>query len=225
MALEGFEKVRCQLPRSFTLYHESLLDICFGNDSLDVHGVQHLNEYLESIDMVRMAHMVKVEFAESMRKEMKGGDETVIKAKPPPYPYDVFLMETTLEQPKKHLAVCLPTRARELAWYNGGDKLYHLDDFTPKWRVASLSGSSRLLEALGAHPTDLTRMAMKRTVIENVATETDLLCLERDWSEILIGMNESQKKAIATAVCPRFDEGFFAIQGPPGTGQSLLLFL
>jgi hypothetical protein len=216
MDLGAFERIKGKfLSKSFSQHHETLLHICFGNANPDPARIEHLNDYLDSDDLRKLTHMVKVEFRTSLSKEMTGGEDA--SARTDPKPFDVFLMETTLDRPKQHLAVCLPTRTRELVWYNGGDELLSLDGLTHKWRVASLSGAARVLEALSAPPTHLAAMAMQRaTLVEAVEDcETSLAGFET----IVGNMNESQQRAVATMVDSRFQQGFFAIQGPPGTGK------
>ena len=159
-----------KFPKSFTTHHKELLDICFGISSPDEAKIEPLNEgRLDYQDLDRMIHMVKVEFATSLAKEMKGpGGEDVNHAlgskmkDQEPHPYDVFLMETTLDRRNNRLAVCIPLKD-DFVWFNG-DTAWPLEPPTHKWRVASLSGPARVLEALH-NPTDLTLMAMEATSV------------------------------------------------------------
>jgi hypothetical protein len=180
MDLNGFEQyVRPSLPDSFSDHHEILLKISFGVVKPDNSAIEPLPETeLQESDLHRMYHMVLVEFASSLAKEMSGSDETRPTA-PNPNPFDVFLMETTMDRPMKHIAVCVPVRKRrELAWYNGGDQLIPLSVLSPKWRVASLSGSARVLQYLAEPPNFLTNMAMQRSMIVAAVEDADL-CLSR----------------------------------------------
>jgi tetratricopeptide (TPR) repeat protein len=219
MDLEAFQGIKGKyLTQSFSPHHEILMHICFGNVKPDPTRIEPLNDYLDTNDLRRLTHMVKVEFASSLSQEMAGSEDAA--AKTDPKPFDVFLMETTLDRPKQHIAVCLPIKSkrRELAWYNGGKELMPLNVFTHKWRVASLSGAARVLEALAAPTTRLTQMAMQRTTLVEAVEdyETSLAGFET----IADNMNESQQQAVATMIDPRFSEGFFAIQGPPGCGKT-----
>ena len=172
--------VHFKFPKSFTTHHQELLDICFGIYSPDPGQVEQLSsERLKLQDLDHMIHMVKVEFASSLEKEMKGpGGEDVTLAlgsetlNQEPCPYDVFLMETTLERRENRLAVCIP-RKDDLVWFNG-DRAWPLDPPTHKWRVASLSGPARVLQALH-NPTELTLMAMKAEAVISACDES------QDW--------------------------------------------
>jgi hypothetical protein len=217
MDLEEFERIKGKyLSRSFSRHHEILMHICFGNVKPDPTRIEPLNNSLDTNDLRRLTHMVKVEFATSLSKEMTGSEDAA--AKTDPKPFDVFLMETTLDRPKQHIAVCLPTKRRELLWYNGGEDLLSLDELTHKWRIASLSGAARVLEALSAPITRLTEMAMQRTTL--VEAVEDCEGSLTGFETIVEHMNESQQRAVATMIDPRFNQGFFAIQGPPGCGKT-----
>jgi hypothetical protein len=217
MDIEDFERIKGKyLSRSFSPHHEILMHICFGNVKPDPTRIEPLNDYLDTNDLRRMIHMVKVEFASSLSKEMGGSEDAVTKTDPKPF--DVFLMETTLDRAKQHIAVCLPTKRRELLWYNGGEDLLPLDALTHKWRVASLSGPARVLEALSAPATPLTKMAMQRAPLVEAVEDYEILLA--GFETIFKDMNESQQRAVATMVDPCFKQGFFAIQGPPGCGKT-----
>ena len=143
MDVDEFEHVLELLPEAFSEHHATLVKICFGAIRPDPSAITPVSneQCLELSDLRRLHFMVLVEFASSLSKEMFGSEETRPKTDPNPNPYDVFLMETTMDRPTKHIAVCVPVRRhRELAWYNGGKELIQLKDLTPKWRVASLSG-------------------------------------------------------------------------------------
>jgi len=218
---EEFDKhIRKHLPESFSDHHVILIKICFGLLKPDPSALKPVSDErcLEHSDLQRYYSMVLVEFAASLDKEMKGSDET--QPKVDPNPYDVFLLETTLDHPTKHIAVCVPVRGRrELAWYNGGTELIPVGDLSPKWRVASLSGPARVLAALSDPPTDLTEMSMGRAMIVDIVEDTnrlDTLSWDEDLKQRFHDLNDSQRAAVATVVSPHFLKGFLPIQGPPG---------
>jgi len=112
----------------------------------------------------RMAHMILVEFASSLEKELS--TEPEVRTNTGPYAFDVVVMEETTEHPTMHFAVCMPTKSQnEMAWYNGGAELIPVAELTPKWRVASLSGVARVLASLSDSPKPLTEMSMKREMV------------------------------------------------------------
>ena len=214
--------VHFKFPQSFTTHHQELLDICFGIYSPDPGQVEQLsNERLKLQDLDRMIHMVKVEFASSLEKEMKGpGGEDVTSAlgsltmDQEPRPFDVFLMETTLERRENRLAVCMP-RKDGLVWFNG-DRVWQLDPPTHKWRVASLSGPARVLQALH-NPTDLTLMAMRAEAVKSACEESqDSL----DFT-VTIGNEEKEPEATNPWYSPKniLSSVVAAINGPPEPDQ------
>ena len=229
MDAEAFEQVRELLPDAFSEHHATLVKICFGAIRPDPSKIEPVanEQCLQRNDMDRMYDMVLVEFLTSLEKEKSGSDET--RPKTDPNPYDVFLMETTMNRPTKHIAVCVPVRwRRELAWYNGGNELIPLRDLTPKWRVASLSGPACVLAALSEPPNRLTTMAMERKMIVDAAEDIGIsnsFSMNEDLKERIGMLNESQQAGLATVVSPSFKQGFFSIQGPPGTGKTSFLVL
>lgn len=243
MDVEVFERHvrRSLLPDSFSDHHATLLKICFRaavtpySSSVSMMMEPLPVAELLPADLKRMYDMVLLEFASALAKEMMGSDETRPTA-PDPHIYDVFLMETTMDRPTKHIAVCVPVRKRrDLAWYNGGDDLIPLSALSPKWRVASLSGSARVLQYLAEPPCLLSKMAMQRSMLvgaleqEHAEPTLSRLMIERgsddddNWRQRIQTLNESQRQALATVISPSFQQGFFAIQGPPGCGKTSVL--
>jgi hypothetical protein len=209
------ESARKQLVPSFSVHHARLVAICFDPQAVpSLSTVQELSvDRLEPIDLQRLSHMVQVEFAASLAKEKTGDDNTTIAKIPEPNPYDVFLMTTTMEQPKTHIAVCLPTRRNgPLMWYNGSDELIPLPWLERKWKIGSLSGVARVLEALSSPATTLTKWAMDRSML------AEPVPLDQVDPSMTRHLNDSQRRAVATVASPTFTEGFLAIQGPPGCG-------
>ena len=118
MDVEAFEQVRELLPGGFSEHHATLVKICFGAIRPDPTKIEPVanEQCLQRNDMDRMYDMVLVEFLTSLEKEKSGSDET--RPKTDPNPYDVFLMETTMNRPTKHIAVCVPVR-----WHTHSDVL------------------------------------------------------------------------------------------------------
>jgi AAA domain len=173
-----------------------------------------------------MIYMVKVEFLSSLRKEMTGSDDS--QQNPEPHPYDVFLMETTVDHPKRHLAICLPVRgSRVFLWYNGGSMLYDLKLFRCKRKIASLSGPSRVLASLSESASSLTELSMCRSMIQDPIDNFDEVINCLGVSDVVLSrikdLNDSQRQAVATVANPAFKHGFFAVQGPPGCGKTTCL--
>ncbi len=80
MDIEDFERIKGKyLSRSFSPHHEVLMHICFGNVKPNPKRIEPLNDYLDTNDLRRLIHMVKVEFASSLSKEMAGSEDAVAK--------------------------------------------------------------------------------------------------------------------------------------------------
>lgn len=229
MDMESYHtNIRPRLPWNYSIYHDELVYIVFGESVLDRTKLGALNEeriYQHDIDM--MSLMVKIEFQSSLQKEMKGTD-TLFHSKSKPNPYDVFLVEMTLDQQSQYggvpLAICLPiSKSNNFYWYNGGEHLIPLNDIKHKWRVASLSGPSRVLENLANQSPLLTHWSMDRIelqipIMNQYDDVLDQLLISDDVKRNkILKMNPSQRQAVATvATINYFRQGFFTIQGPPG---------
>ena len=209
---EVLSRARGRFPRGFTQNHQLLLDICLGMTRPDPGKLRGLNRVLEKEDLVLLQEMVKVEFLASLEKNRAGTEEA--SGKEEPHPYDVFLMETSLSRLDMGLAVCMPRKPDSLIWYNGLTETWNMDPPTHKWRIASLSGPARILEALSKRPEDhpLMHAAMKRELLVDAELDTTGLVGETEEMHL----NESQRRAVATVISPKFQKGFFCIQGPPG---------
>ncbi|KAL7557642.1 hypothetical protein ACA910_001246 [Epithemia clementina (nom. ined.)] len=180
--------------------------------------LRELNGVLGMDDLFMLRKMVQLEFLASLEKNRDGTEEA--SGKEEPHPFDVFLMETTLARLDMGLAVCMPNKSGSLLWYNGLTEMWKMDPPTHKWRIASLSGPARILEALSQNPDEhpLMQAAMERELLVEAETDTSTL------DETTIGhLNESQKVAVATITSASFQQGFFCIQGPPGTGKTSTL--
>jgi hypothetical protein len=236
MDMESYQNhIKPKLPWNFSIHHESLVFIVFGALVVDKNQLVTLNEERicqRDIDM--MSLMVKIEFESSLQKEMEGSD-ALFHAKSEPKPYEIFLVERTLEQSSSpyRVSICFPMKkstnhhenynaSNELVWYNGGQDLIPLDDLNYKWRIGSLAGPARILENLHAGSCQLTEWFMNRTgiispIMDQFDVVIDQLDIPYDMKQNIMSMNTSQRQAVATvADMTYFRDGFFAIHGPPG---------
>jgi AAA domain len=235
VTLETLERYKIDASLGFSKFHAKLLDICFGHYTPSADKVQRLNDsgMLDPSDIEKLAFMVLVEFASSVEKQRTGTvEETQSKAEP--RPYDVFVMKTSFGAQSSNIAVVLPLRKGKLAWWYGQDeKLEPLQNDLHVYRLASLSGSARVLECLdrvlrggGA----LSAAAMERQwLFEAVQATSSSTDPHGHWDSpdtlnfdpsILDALNESQARAVRTVADEDFQDGFFAIQGPPGCGKT-----
>jgi len=178
-------------------------------------------------DMLQnMYDMVQVEFAESLKKEIESPEDDAIE-NPIPKPYDIFQVEPNLSSGNVELVICVPIKKPRvlksdrprMVWLDNHNKLWLLDDLTPKRRVGSLSGSSRILDVLsgGEFNSRLMLAAMGRTSLYTVNEEeckTTLLSCQES------AMHESQRQAIVAMTAEGFHFGFLVLQGPPGCGKT-----
>jgi hypothetical protein len=125
-----------------------LLDICFGFYYPCKDKIQPVSaEFLSSHDLDKLTYMMLVEFAASVEKERRGAqEESQVKAKPKPY--DVFVMKTSFGSHATNISVVLPMRGGQLWWWNGQADFASLDSDQHVYRIASLSGTARVLECL-----------------------------------------------------------------------------
>ena len=235
-----------QLPRSYTHFHDRLFRICLGTVTLPP-----AEEYIKKVeqsscgnavetaklrveDLHRMARMVELEFLASFEKELDGPEDAVGKKKSDPNIFDVYLMETTLDRRGgRQIALCIAIRSspgdNSMMWYDG-ESFVPLDSWQCSRKLASLSGSARVLQALDENPDDPDFELMKRcmnregliTALEldksSETTSAGLSSVVHYDPSIAENMNKSQKQALNAIVSPSFNKGFLAIQGPPGCG-------
>lgn len=218
---------------SLTPSHELLIDIAVGNAvpreaDLDPNLLCD-DSILTRSGLEQLALMVQVEFLESLQRETQGTEDAAVSkmASVPPHPYDVWLMVTTIDQRDRRIAVCMPMRKnKELCWYNGLKDVWTLDPPSHYWRVASLSGPARTLEALQGHGSALMQAAMNRELIVEAIDDdeyADQLLRGRLGEALVNKLNSSQRQAVATLLDPAFQQGFLPLIGPPGTGKSSTL--
>lgn len=208
---EAVAECRNKFGRSLNAYQKLLLDVCFGRKKVPA-SVEPLNSYVTASDLRKMHTMVLMEFIASIEKERTGTEDA--KKTGEPHPFDIFLIEAAPESADCRMAVCLPFK-ENLVWYDGTARIWPLGALRHKWRVASLAGPARILEALETD-SQLKQWAMAREMC--VSAETRIKETEETHPMAFKGLNESQKQAVATVASPNFTNGFFAVQGPPGCG-------
>ena len=210
--------------------HSTLLDLCVGiTKPPTIQGNIH-HECLTDNDLTFLSKMAQIELVAGMEKCLEGGEteaQEASVASPEPHPFDIFLMmetlgfvmhnrkdrststcRTTSNGRKKPLALCLPDK-NQFLWYDGYLEVTPLDEQQPKWRVASLSGTARILSAL-SEQSSLKNLAMMR---EGLVDAVEVAVDEESR------LNYSQRQAVETIASPSFQSGFFVIQGPPGCGS------
>lgn len=221
----------------FTEFHAALLDICFGLRRVDpskVESVRGQRQLDKKTDLDKLMYMVLVEFAESLETDHFGDTESQ-SAKDPPRPYDVFVMKTAFGQ-ASIVAVLFPMKKRKLLWWTGQDDFE--DCNSPHYKIASLSGPARVLEGLqrAKRGSPLSSYAMLREKVIKVVEEEEAEPEPQytgsgnthyrrsstiiDDPSLLESLNHSQQQAVEAVLRPSFEEGFLAIQGPPGCGKT-----
>lgn len=184
-----------------------------------------------SFDMLKdMAEMVNVEFYSSLKKEIDTPeDNESATATCSPNPYDVTLIEPDLSTGNVNLAICVPIKKRKaikkkkdetknVMWLDCNRTLWPLDMLKPIRQIGSLSGPSRILDALDER-SPLMQAAMDRSFIFEVNEDIK----EKSFSLPISGasaMNESQREAVAASMDSNFKFGFFMVLGPPGCGKT-----
>jgi hypothetical protein len=209
--------------------HCRLLDICLERSKPRPIVEPLSSDELTGKDLENLKHMVEWELLSSMKAAFDGTEDASEENEP--HPFDLWLMKVTFEQmanKKRPLALCLPVKT-VLEWYDGETTTWPLGIGDPKWRVSSLSGAARTLQALSVC-SDLKDLAMaRRGLVDAVDIEMNEATGDVEGpaylKDIFANMNHSQCQAVATVVSPTFQEGFFAIQGPPGCGSEFYLYM
>lgn len=195
-----------------------LLDICLGCAApSNLRPVNH--DMLSMDDLDNLTAMVETEMVAGVQACLDSPHDNAEKSDPKPF--DLFLIKTRLEHivSKRMYALCIPMNGKGLHWYDGFTEVLKLEDLEWDRRVGSLSGSARVLVALKGS-SNMKAMAMRREGLINPLNFESIMKLDRKFQPFINNMNESQQIAVATVVHPSFDEGFFAIQGPPGCGST-----
>ena len=197
--------------------HKILLDIVFGKD--DPSRLRSTKKIpIDCVDEAAlrlMADLIKIEFNASLQKELKNNDEESV-THVEPYPYDVYVVEPTFRNNNINIAVAVPVKGDGfddklvLEWYDENDNIWAIDELTATRKVASLSGTVRVLDNLA--PIQMTKLmteAMKRINLFDVSILTPA-----DGGVVSVDtLNQSQSMAVLAAESKPFSSGFFVVQG------------
>lgn len=196
--------------QGFSKFHAILLDICFGLYHPDKDRIEPVSaDFLSCHDLEKLAYMTLVEFAASVKKERSGArEESHVKTKPKPY--DVFVMKTSFGSQAANVSVVLPMKGGQLLWWNGQAGFASLDSDQHMYRIASLSGTARVLEclyrAMEEAPGSLSGCARRRELLVGIdnnsspgnppeSSATNIIqpnpCLHTPWQrrELLVGID------------------------------------
>lgn len=222
----GSYEAACEwgLGKSFTPFHGQLLDLClnpppnYSIPSLEKNGV-----ILTTNDLIALRIMTEVEFMASYHQALLGTETGDAE----PRIFDVYLMQTILNQTtirgsKRPIAICVPVK-EDLCWWNGrskadGGELWPLEPKSHIRKLASLSGSARVLQTLSdtmSNPSELAKWAMNRQEIFSV----DVVDSDSN-GDIPSSHNLNNSQQLAVDAMDKFMKGFFCIQGPPGCGKT-----
>ena len=194
--------------------HKILLDIVFGKDDPSrLRSSKKLPiDFVDEAALRLMADLIKIEFNASLQKELKNNDEESV-ANVVPYPYDVYVVEPTFRNNNINIAVAVPVRGFDklvLEWYDENDKIWEIDELAATRKVASLSGTVRVLDNLAPiHMTKLMTEAMKRINLFDVS----ILKPVDGGVASVDALNQSQSMAVLAAESKTFSSGFFVVQG------------
>lgn len=206
---------------------ETLIRIVFGRDPTPrIDSIPNINwACIDEESLVALRQCVLVDFCEGFKRDLSRA-RAKVKADlvDTPHIYDVFTMEPRLASDNITMAVCMRSNPAGglLMWRDKHDTSprHPLSPPFHQYRVASLSGPSRILENLSMRST-LMDAAMRREddYFVNAVDLSDVhvKCIPEDVASRL---NPSQIRSVATVLSSRYTEGFFLVQGPPGTGTS-----
>ena len=193
--------------------HKILLDIVFGKD--DPSRLRSTKKIpIDCVDEAAlrlMADLIKIEFNASLQKELKNNDEESV-ANVEAYPYDVYVVEPTFRNNNINIAVAVPVGGFDklVEWYDENDNIWAIDELTATRKVASLSGTVRVLDNLA--PIQMTKLmteAMKRINLFDVS----ILKPADGGVASVDALNQSQSMAVLAAESKPFSSGFFVVQG------------
>ena len=192
-----------------------LIDVVFGvSQKPTCAGLKRMNWHsLVAEDLPTLRQLALVEFYTSFEKGRKDAWKKTKDKIDTPHIFDVFLMEPRVERGNITLAVYVRNdRAGGiLTWRDGHGNYYPQNPAFHLFRVASLSGTCRILESLRTTPMpgSLMDSALRRNADAFMeAVENTLILNPEVWSSEL---NTSQKQAVATICSSRFKDGFFLV--------------
>jgi hypothetical protein len=203
-----------------------LLDIVFRKKNpplkKNLPRLDYEKGFVTEADLALLAAMVEIEFASSMEKEISSDSERLASHIPEPLPYDVWVMEPSLCRQNLTIAVCVPTKNGALMWLYENGTLYRIHSCSRTYKIASLSGVARVLQALrSSNVPPLMLDAMNRTSLKTPPQNTEPSRLEGNAEGVADSrLNPSQQRAVNFLEHKNFTEGLFAIQGPPGCGKT-----
>jgi len=154
-------------------------------------------------------------------------------------------MGTLVGAKAANVSVLMPVKGGKLLFWDGDETFEAPNDGLLVYKIASLSGSARIIECLYRAMSDgeaLSRYGMQRKMLHQVVDGGDQDERGAEASShygrvnsnqsiqyqsndvvahsILCSLNNSQRLAVLTVASTKFQEGFFAIQGPPGCGKT-----
>lgn len=202
--------------------------IVFGKDSPPrIDSVGNINwAHIDKDAILALRKCVLLEFYEGFQRDLHAARQRVNQLFDSPHIHDVFTMSPSLAIDNITIAVLLRNHEAggALMWRDKHDcrPRHPRDPPHHKYRVANLSGPSRVLEALCfPSPGSLMDLALRRDSNSFVkAVEMNDLHIEAIPSTVAAILNPCQKRAVATVLSPTFNNGFFLVQGPPGTGEA-----
>ena len=202
--------------------HDMLIDIVFRRKYPERDFGVLKGHIVDAEDLDSMVKMVKAEFAASMEKELQAeGDWSYVDKLNPPKPYEVYIMHPSLQLGNISLAVCVPVMNKEeLMWLDEENNIWPNNPAPFGKAIASLSGPSRVLEALLFDHSKMMRSAMERLDVVPAPEHLDEELFDLRYPRMANTLNYSQKQAVAHVQSHDFDSGFFVVQGPPGCGKT-----
>ena len=234
---------------SISRYDIQLMDIVFEKVKIEIKSTDEINhDNIRIVDLELMQRLAKAEFQASLEKEFDLKENLHIKDTKV-NPYDVWTIRRSILSPNVDVAVAIPVKKSKklfLLWLDAEDKVWEVNKLSHECKIGSLSGVSRILEALDKiPPLPLMREAMNRksifdchdhihlsktpnTFFERITSNRDVFQQfnEEDnnsQEEYLNYLNDSQRHAVQSLHSSNFEKGFFVMQGPPGTGKTSTL--
>lgn len=205
---------------------DMLIEVTFRRKHLGISSEDAIRfDSLSDDELRKLANMACIEFLRSLSDEVMKVKESNMKINndSTPHAFDVVLLKSKIYKQGGELAICLPVGTTgALIMVDKAGNTCPVKDAPPGCRVASLSGTVRILECLmrDPEPGSLMHFAMNREKIMDIG-KAEYAPLP---PSIANGLNERQRKAVSAIIGPSFKSGFVALLGPPGTGVSPYLF-